>query len=93
MCSLDARSGRPIQASLLEEVRASLEGSLYRDLIGLLCSRNARPQKDEEGAARCPPCSQNAHDETVLVRCAQLRAALATPPKRGRENWKTLCAP
>jgi hypothetical protein len=31
---------------------------------------NARPQKDEEGAARCPLCSQNAHDETVLVRCA-----------------------
>jgi hypothetical protein len=29
----------------------------------LLCSRNARPAKDEEGAARCPPCSQNAHDE------------------------------
>ena len=24
---------------------------------------NARPRKDEEGAARCPPCSQNAHDE------------------------------
>ena len=37
----------------------------------LLCSRNARPQKDGEGAARCPSCSQNAHDETVLVRCAQ----------------------
>jgi hypothetical protein len=36
-----------------------------------------------------PPCSQNAHDETVLVRCAQLRAALATPSKRGGENWKT----
>jgi hypothetical protein len=29
MCSLDARSGRPIQATLLEEVRASLEGTLY----------------------------------------------------------------
>ena len=33
--------------------------------------RNAWPRKDEEGVARCPPCSQNAHDETVLVRCAQ----------------------
>ena len=33
----------------------------------LLCSRNARPQKDERGAARCPSCSQNAHDETVLA--------------------------
>ncbi len=33
----------------------------------LLCSRNARPQKDREGAARCPSCSQNAHCETVLV--------------------------
>ena len=25
----------------------------------------------ERKAARCPPCSQNAHDETVLARCAQ----------------------
>jgi len=33
----------------------------------LLCSRNVRPQKDERGAARCPSCSQNAHDETVLA--------------------------
>ena len=37
----------------------------------LLCSRNARSKKDGEGAASCPSCSQNAHDETVLVRCAQ----------------------
>jgi hypothetical protein len=42
------------------------------------------------GAARCPPCSQNAHGETVLVRCAQLRAALATPLKGGTGNWKAL---
>ena len=55
-----------------------------------LCSRNARPQKGGKGAARCPPCSQNAHDETVLVRCAQLRAALATPFKRGMKNRKAL---
>jgi hypothetical protein len=40
-------------------------------LFGLLCSLNARPEKDGEGAARCPSCSQNAHGETVLVRCAQ----------------------
>ena len=45
----------------------------------LLCSCNARPQKDEEGGARCLLCSQNAHDETVLVRCAQSRATLASP--------------
>jgi hypothetical protein len=37
-----------------------------------------------QGAARCPPCSQNAHDETVLVRFAQLRATSATPPILGR---------
>jgi hypothetical protein len=40
-------------------------------LLRLLCSRNARPEKDGKGVARCPSCSQNAHDETVLVRCAQ----------------------
>ena len=39
--------------------------------VSPLCSRNARPKKDGEGAARCPSCSQNAHGETVLVRCAQ----------------------
>jgi hypothetical protein len=32
----------------------------------LPCSRNARSKKDGEGVARCPSCSQNAHDETVL---------------------------
>jgi hypothetical protein len=40
--------------------------------------------------ARCPLCSQNAHDEAVLVRCAQSRATLATPLKRSIKNWKIL---
>ena len=35
--------------------------------VDLLCSRNARPQKDGDGAARCPYCSQNAHIENVLA--------------------------
>jgi hypothetical protein len=54
--------------------------------MSVLCSRNARPGKDKEGAARCPHCSQNVHDKTVLVRCAQSRAALATPLKNSREK-------
>jgi hypothetical protein len=33
MCSLDARSGRPIQATLLKEVRASLDGRLVIPVI------------------------------------------------------------
>jgi len=33
----------------------------------LLCSRNARPQKDGEGAARCPFCSRNALGFVCLV--------------------------
>jgi hypothetical protein len=33
MCSLDARSGRPIQASLLERIRASLNGRLVIPVI------------------------------------------------------------
>ena len=33
-------------------------------------------------------CSQNAHDKNVLVRCAQLRATLATPLKTGEESSK-----
>jgi len=36
--------------------------------VDLLCSRNARPLKDGEGAARCPSCSQNAHGKN----CARL---------------------
>ena len=56
----------------------------------LLCSHNARPQKDGEGAARCPSCSQNAHNKNVLVRCAQSRAALATPLTRDEEDRKVL---
>ena len=35
---------------------ASREGD---DPVSPLCSRNARPQKDGEGVARCPSCSQN----------------------------------
>ncbi len=38
----------------------------------LLCSRNARPPKGGIGSLPgYPSCSQNAHDKTVLVRCAQ----------------------
>ena len=33
----------------------------------LLCSRNARSRKDGKGVARCPSCSQNAHDRNVLA--------------------------
>ena len=39
-----------------------------------------------ERAARCPPCSQNAHDQNVLVRCAQLRAPSATPSNTSEEG-------
>ena len=58
----------------------------------LLCSRNARSQKVEKGAASCPPCSQNAHDRNVLVRCAQSRATLAAPLKRSRKRELSLDA-
>jgi len=44
----------------------------------------------EGGAARCPLCSQNAHNKNVLVRCAQLMATLATPLTRDEEDWKAL---
>ena len=43
--SLDVRSGGPSQATLPEEMRASLEGALYRALIGLLCSPTAHDRK------------------------------------------------
>ena len=59
----------------------------YKCLLAY-CARATRGLRKMEGAARCPSCSQNAHDETVLVRCAQSRAALATPLHRGIENRK-----
>ena len=37
--------GGPSQATLPEEMRASLEGALYRALIGLLCSPTAYDRK------------------------------------------------
>ncbi len=56
-----------------------------------LCSRNARSQKRERERSDHPSCSQNAHDETVLVRCAQWKAT--PPPPQGSPNplgrvWK-----
>src|SRR5207302_9602089 len=51
------------------------------------CSRNARPQKDGEGAARCPSCSQNAEgmetDDLLCSRNARPQKALV-----GRAQWK-----
>ena len=41
---------------------------------GWVCQRT-----NGRGVARCPSCSQNAHAQKVLVRCAQSRAASATP--------------
>jgi len=33
--------------------------------------RSGKRKNSGKDVARCPSCSQNAHDETVLVRCAQ----------------------
>ena len=35
--------------------------------VSLSCSRNVRSRKNEEGAARCPSCSRNAHIQKVLA--------------------------
>ena len=56
--SFDVRSWGPSQATLQSGVTSELGGTIRQEK----CSRNARPQKDAEGAARCPLCSQNAHD-------------------------------
>jgi hypothetical protein len=53
-------------------------------------AQRAASEEQEGGQPDHPLCSQNAHDKTVLVRCAQLRAALATPLKGGIGNWKAL---
>ena len=35
--------------------------------VSLSCLRNVRSRKNEEGVARCPSCSQNAHVQKVLA--------------------------
>ena len=50
--------------------------------LGRKLKKSASRGRDGKGAARCPSCSQNAHDQNVLVRCAQERAASAVPLKR-----------
>jgi hypothetical protein len=45
------------------------------------------------GEVRCPSCSQNAHIQKVLVRCAQSRATLTTPLSRclePRRGWSLM---
>jgi hypothetical protein len=80
---------RPVPMSV-EAIRKDSVNEMWSGVVVSPCSRNARPQRDGEGAARCPPCSQNPHGETVLVRCAQLRAALATPLEIGIGKEKAL---
>jgi hypothetical protein len=85
------KRGRPPMSSVLAE-RAPSEGPRSTRAV----EDNRRPppkwsgKRENSGkdVARCSSCSQNAHDETVLVRCAQLRAALATPSKKGIKNGR-----
>jgi len=51
--------------------KAKAQGPGYQTRINALLRAYMEALKDREGAARCPSCSQNAHGETLLVRCAQ----------------------
>ena len=86
--------GRVRKLRAVEDPSAPIPEEIASELGGIIgqerCSRNARPQKDGDGAARCPLCSQNAHDQNVLVPCAQLRATLAAPLERDEEDRKAL---
>ena len=46
--------------------------------------KNGKMESPEKDAVGCPSCSQSAHDETVLVRCAQRK--ISQPPIPWREN-------
>ena len=48
MCSLDARSGRPIQATLLEEIHASVEGPSVKGLFDARNRGSTRPHSLRE---------------------------------------------
>jgi hypothetical protein len=56
----------------------------------LLCSHNARPPNDGQGATGCPSCSQNARDKNVLVRCALVNGILGHSFHEEEECWKAL---
>ena len=60
------------------------------ELDYLRCSHNARPQKDEEGAARCPPCSRNAHDKRNGM--TPVLCSLAPGAEEGMEPDDLLCS-
>ena len=56
MCSLDARGEGPIQATLLRNGGGGKDNrEERRQPVGLLCSRNARPQKALVGRAQWEP--------------------------------------
>ena len=69
-----------LRESIAGRCRIPFHGAKYGSLV---CT-GSRGRRERPG---CPPCSQNAHGETVLVRCAQLRVTLATPLKNDEENW------
>jgi hypothetical protein len=83
MCSLNARSGRPIQASLLERTRASLEGAgvtRYSPLLaqrapwkGLVGSAQLETKRATLSREKC----ERAWGSIYIVRRAQSRTALA----------------
>jgi len=62
--------------------RASLDARSWNNMGARLQYQGGRSRRREE--ARCPLCSQNAHDETVLARCAQSRTTLATSLYEGK---------
>ena len=90
------RMGKERPGALL--ARRAEEGMEPDDLP---CSRNARPPKALVGRAQwkinqAPSLERERASLEgsirwmTVVRCAQLRAALATPLKGGRGNWKAL---
>ena len=52
-----------------------------------------RAVKGERGGLVIPLCSQNAHDETVLVRCAQLEIQPGRPLRGRKIDWENPCGP
>src|SRR3977135_1643797 len=62
-------------------LRCSRVHSRHRLRIIILMRGNLVTQR-KKWVAWSSSCSRNAHDETVLVRCAQLRIDQATPQKK-----------
>ena len=82
-CASSTAAVRPDTDAGSEKVKQA-----WRDLFhGRVLTERVR-WEGKEGVAMCPSCSRNPHDEAVVVRRAQYRAAWLLPCDGNRGFWR-----